>query len=307
VNKANQENQVGRNDFNWSAHRQYLQWSRFRPMYDRRFGELLKAGIPGEYLRSDQLKNDFLDTFHSWLTRSELNTLTGLDAFAHRDFISGVTHALDDLMITFGDRLVCLENEYPYFKRMREDFPYKTIADLKSGDVLVLGMPFCWYGDVHPQTAEVLRLCFEKNIPVHVDSAWIGCTRDIHFDYDHPAIQTVSFSLSKGLGLGSHRAGVRYARQRHPGPVTITNDFAMEIQSSMAVGLRFMREFGSDFLQKKYSSEYALVCKELGLRPTKSIHTAFAEKEPGLWLPAGIRPFLRFWGDQKNEFTAPAF
>ncbi len=300
------QSNLDRTSFDWEAHRKYLQWSRFRPMYDRKFGELLKAGISGDLLRDENLKKDFLQTFHLWLSNSKLNKLNGLNAFPHRDFISGVTHALDDLIISFGESLVCLENEYPYFKRMRNSFPLKTVSQLESGDVLVLGMPFCWFGDVHPQTNEILAICLEKKIPVHIDSAWIGCTRDIYFNYDHPAIQTISFSLSKGLGLGSHRAGVRYARNRHPGPITITNDFAMEIQSSMAVGLKFMREFGSDFLQEKYASEYEFVCKNLNLRPTKSIHTAFAEKEPGVWLPAGIRPFLRYWGDQKNEFTSPA-
>ena len=290
-------------EFPWQEYRKYLQWDRFRPMYDRKFGSLLKKGLPENLLVDANLKKTFLETFHQWLISTELNRLSGLEAFPHRDFISGVTHSLDDLYICFSDRLVCLENEYLYFRRIKNNFPYKKVSELRSGDILVLGMPFCWFGDVHPQTKEILQICLEKDIPVHIDSAWFGCTKGIEFHYDHPAIQTISFSLSKGLGLGSHRAGVRYSRTRHNGPVSITNDFSMEVQSSMAIGLLFMREFGSDFLQRKYGTHYEMTCQQLSLRPTKSIHMAFAEKSKDLWLPAGIRPFLRYFGDDKDEFN----
>lgn len=289
-------------NFPWNDYRTFLQWERFRPLYDRKFGALLKRGIPENLLIDANLKKDFINTFHWWITTSELNTLSGLEAFPHRDFISGVTHSLDDLLITFSEQLVCLENEYLYFRRIRDNFPYKKVSELRRGDVLVLGMPFCWHGDVHPETKEILEHCLKNEIPVHIDSAWYGCTKGIEFNYDHPAIRSVSFSLSKGLGLGSHRAGVRYSKVRHPGPVTITNDFSMEIQSSMAIGLLFMKEFGPDFLQKKYGPFYDLTCSKLSLLPTKAIHMAFAEKEKGLWLPAGVRPFLRYFGDDKNEF-----
>ena len=44
------------------------------------------------------------------------------------------------------------------------------------------------------------------NIPVHIDSAWIGCIRDIEFNFNHPAIKTFAVSLSKA-GIGNNRIG----------------------------------------------------------------------------------------------------
>ena len=49
-------------------------------------------------------------------------------------------------------------------------------------------MPFPYTGDIHYDTNELLDRCHELQIPVHIDSAWITASKDIEFDYDHPAI-----------------------------------------------------------------------------------------------------------------------
>lgn len=296
-NSLNQKSEL----FDWAGHSHFLSKERMRPIYDRAFGQCLKNMGQG-FAPDPDLKEKFLQEFDRWLHGGTLNKISGLTAFPHRDFITGVTHYLDDLHITFGSALVCLEKEYAYHRRMKADFPHKNLDSLKSGDVLVLGAPFAWHGDLHPQTNEILERCLKLNIPVHIDAAWFGCMRDFQFHYDHPAIQSVAFSLSKGLGLGSHRAGVRYARSRHPGPITITNDFGMETLSTMSCGLIFMREFGSDYAQNRYQDAYKMICDRYHLKPSKAIHTAFAEVSPGDWEPRGVRAFLRYFVDDLNEF-----
>lgn len=288
--------------FDWERHRPFLQKAHFRPLFDRAFGKLMREPIGSDRILSSELKQEFFGEFERWLQGSRLNRIDGLKAFAHRDFIQGVTHALDDLHIVFGPRLVCLEKEYAYHRRIRADFPHRRLETLRAGDVLVLAIPFAWYGDLHPQNNEILDRCLQLDIPVHVDAAWFGCLRGFEFDYSHPAIKTVSFSLSKGLGLGQNRAGVRYSRERHAGPVTVVNDFQMDVALSMVCGIRFMRQFGSDYLQDRYGAAYDHVCERLNLRPTKAMHMAFGEVEAGEWWPLGIRPFLRYLVDDQDEF-----
>lgn len=289
-------------NLNWDEKRKFVQLSQYRPMYDREFSRVLEDLSKENYFRDPpQLRQDFLRDFDRWIHDSKLNKVSGLEQFPDRDFTIGVTHSLDDLHITHGSSLVVMEKEYAYHRRMKPDITVRTVETLKAGDVLVFAIPSSWYGDIHPQTNEILDRCRELSIPVHVDAAWYGCLRGFEFDYSHPAIQSVSFSLSKGLGLGSHRAGARYCRKRQPGPVTIINDFNMCIVSVMWYGIKFMREFGSDFIQDKYGAAYEHVCKKLQLRPTKAIHIAFMEKNPGEWMPVGIRPFLRYLVDQVDE------
>lgn len=271
-----------------------LEYTRMRPMYDKSIHRFLNSLSPESYYNDPEtLFDTYFRVFHDWLTGSQLNSIRGLESFPHRDFCLGVTHVIDDLHQSFGERLVTIPNDYPYHWRLREDIPLRTPDTLKSNDVLVISMPFCYLGDTHPQMSAYLDRAQQLAIPVHVDSAWYGCTRGIDFDYSHPAITSVSFSLSKGLGLGCNRAGVRYSRERWRGPVTITNDFKYFVYSVMWISIQFMKKFGSDYFQNKYGETYLALCEELNLRPTKVIHLAMKENEQGRWVPVGVRQLLR--------------
>lgn len=287
---------------NWKEHRKFLQLSHFRPMYDRAFAKTLERISPLPSKGYENIVQDFLQNFDLWLHGSKVNSIQGLNAFSDRNIIVGVTHSLDDLHIRYGSNLVIMEKEYAYHFRIRPDIRQRNLASLQAGDVLSLANPFPWFGDQHPQTMQILDRCRELNIPVHVDSAWYGCVKGFEFDFSHPAIESVSFSLSKGLGLGSNRVGVRYSRQRQPGPVSVINDFNMHLISSLWIGLEFMKEFGSDYIQSRYGEAYLHTCEKLGLRPTKALHVAFDKDDQGNEIPVGIRPFLRYLVDNVDEF-----
>jgi hypothetical protein len=287
---------------NWLFRAEHVDWSevpksfterRFRPLYDRQFSALHRRLATEAYVHDPELKAQFIHQFHSWLLGSSLNRVEGLEAFKDRDFILGVTHALDDLHICYGEQLVTLEEEYLYHQRIRPAIRVRTLATLQSGDILVMGAPFAHFGALHPQTSDLLSRCMELSVPVHVDAAWYGCLTGFNFNYDHPAIQSVSFSLSKGLGLGTHRTGVRYCRQRHPGPVTVINDFKMESTAHMWIGIQFMREFGSDYLQTRYGAAYRWTCEKLGLQTTQAIHLAYMQGKS-----VGVREILRHLVDE---------
>lgn len=285
-------------EIDWQNADRFLQLSRFKPIYDRAFHRLLEDLISSGGKLSDPgiMKDQYLFAMDSWINSSKINSIKGLETFSDKDVIIGVTHALDDLHITHHQSVVILDKTYAYYKRIRPDITVRTVETLQKGDVLVFEAPFAHYGDLHPNTSEILNRCLELHIPVHIDAAWYGCVRDFKFDYSHPAIQSVSFSLSKGLGLGSHRTGIRYSKNRWPGPVTISNDFNMNIISSMWIGMKFMEKFPIDYAQEKYGEAYKLVCEKLNLRPTKAIHIAFKDNHP-----VGVRPFLRTLVDDVNE------
>jgi hypothetical protein len=286
------------NEIDWQEAERFLQLSRFKPIYDRAFHRLLEELMEKGSSFSDpsEVRALYLTQMDEWFNSSKINCISGLDNFPDRDVIIGVTHALDDLHITYHQSIVILDKTYAYYKRIRPDIKVRTIETLQTGDVLVFEAPFAHYGDLHPDTSKILDRCEELNIPVHIDAAWYGCLRDFSFDYSHPAIQSVSFSLSKGLGLGSHRTGVRYSKKRWPGPVTISNDFNMNVISSMRIGMKFMEKFHIDYAQNKYSEAYSLVCEKLNLKPTKAIHIAFKDNNP-----VGIRAFLRTLVDDVIE------
>lgn len=284
----------------WNFLQTKLQHGRWQPMYNSEIHRHLKSLSQEPYPDwSDNLTQKYLDTFHLWIKSSQLNQLKGLDTFPHRDFCIGVTHSLDDLHIHYGDRLVALDKEYKYHWRIRPQMKQKQVEDLAEGDVLVISLPFANSGGIHARMDDILKICEQKNIPLHIDSAWFGACRDICFDYSHPAIQSVSFSLSKGLGLGLYRSGIRYSKTRHPGPVTIVNDFKYYMMSSTWIGLKFMQSFSPDYLQNKYQSYYKEMCKHLNLKPSSTIFVAYKKYEDQNYYPVGVRPILRWLSEGK--------
>ena len=283
----------------WNNLRTKLQYNRWQPMYHSELHRYLKSLMVEPYPDWDDLPERYLETFDHWIKSSQLNFLEGLDAFASRDFCLGVTHYLDDLHIRFGDRLVVFDKEYKYHWRIRPDMRKRKPGELSQGDVLIISMPFAHTGEVYPEMMNILDDCFNKNISVHIDSAWFGSCRDICFNYDHPAVESVGFSLSKGLGLGQHRAGIRYSRKREPGPVTVINDFRYYVQSVMWIGLKFMEKFTPDYFQNKYKTHYDEMCRQLDLKPSSTIFVAYETNSEGVESPVGVRPVLRWLSERR--------
>jgi hypothetical protein len=154
---------------------------------------------------------------------------------------------------------------------------------------LIIAMPFPSTGAVHTQMEEVLDEAQDKGISVHVDGAWLTCCRGIDFNLLHPSIKSVGISLSKGLGLGWNRIGLRWTRQPNPDSVTIQNDFHMNNRALVMIGLHFLRNLEPDYLWNKHSDNYHKVCTDFSLTPTQSIYLALRDGQP-----VGVSPLLRY-------------
>jgi hypothetical protein len=156
-------------------------------------------------------------------------------------------------------------------------------------------MPFPSIGAPHQDMEEILHECKIKNIAVHIDGAWISCCRDIAFDFNHVAIRSVGISLSKGLGLGWNRIGLRWTRQPKADSVTIMNDFRMNNRALVMIGLHFIRNLEPDYLWNTHGERYYKVCKDFNLTTTKSIYLALRDGQP-----VGVSRLIRYL---ENEIT----
>ena len=88
--------------------------------------------------------------------------------------------------------------------------------------------------------------------------------------------------------MGGNRIGLRFARNTPDGAVTLMNDFNMNSQASVSMGIKFMTELGPEYFWNSYSEAYAQVLKDFNLQPTKAIHLA---RQNGR--PVGVRSLLR--------------
>ena len=272
----------------------YLEVERPSPLSDLKIEQLIQDVLSGKLDSdiTDSVYTNFKHEATNWIFNSKLNHLTGFDEFNRVDIINGCTQFIDDLYMQGPVQV--LRNDYRYHERL--GLAYVKDVGLLIPDIpLIIAMPFPSIGAPHQDMEEVLHECKIKNIAVHIDGAWLSCCRDITFDFNHDAIRSVGISLSKGLGLGWNRIGLRWTRQTKADSVTIMNDFHMNNRALVMIGLHFLRNLEPDYLWNKHGDNYYKVCADFALTPTQSIYLALRDGRP-----VGISPLLRYL---ENEIT----
>jgi hypothetical protein len=269
----------------------WLETERPQPLSDLTIEQLQQDVLNGKIDKdiTNQVYNNFKKEMTGWILSSKLNTITGLDNFDRIDIINGCTQFIDSIYMKGQPQV--LVGDYRYHDRLGNWGTRPGL--LKENIPLVIAMPFPSTGAVHTQMEEVLDEAQDKGISVHVDGAWLTCCRGIDFDLSHPSIKSVAISLSKGLGLGWNRIGLRWTRQPGTDSVTIMNDFNMNLRAPAMIGLHFIRLLEPDYLWNKYGDIYKQICKDFGLTPTQSIYLALRNNQP-----VGLSPLIRYVAEQ---------
>ena len=273
---------------------------RQRPMYLSKFTKFRQELSMKDYPKDPHAYTAyFLEEIDKWINAHKHVKYTGLETFTRRDAILGTTHQLDELHHLHSSkysRIATYKGEYKYHRRLT-DFTVKQIThykDLKPGDVFIVSYPSCITTGYHENFDLLLDYCDEHDIPVHIDGAWFGQCRNFDFDVTHPAVKSVSVSLSKALGMGSQRIGIRYTKEKTVGPISIMNDFAYANVSDMWLGVEAMKHFGTDYWWSNYSDLYSKVCKDFNLGETNSIHVGWLDEGQHGINKFGVRTPLRF-------------
>lgn len=267
---------------------EWLEVERPQPLADRKIESAIQDVLDGKLAKdiTDRVYRDFKYETTRWIFESKLNDLQGFDTFNRVDIINGCTQFIDNIYMQ--GPVQTIRNDYRYHERLGLSY-VKDVGGLIKDVPLIIAMPFPQIGAPHASIEEILDEALTKNINVHIDGAWISCCRDIHFKFDHPAIKSVGISLSKGLGLGWNRIGLRWTRETNADSITIMNDFNMNNRALAMIGLHFIRNFEPDYLWNTYNDYYNKVCKDFNLTPTKSIYLALKNAQP-----VGVSPLIRY-------------
>ena len=267
----------------------YLEIERPQPLTDNTIEQLIQELLPHKwgYEVNDTLYDQFKNELQNWITSSTLNHITGLENFSRTDIIQGCTQFIDNLYMQGS--IQTIKGDYRYHTRLNPNIGFSIPGYLRPNIPLIIAMPFPSTGSVHTQMKEILDEARDKDIDIHVDGAWLTCCRGVNFDVSHSAIKSVGVSLSKGLGLGWNRIGVRWTRQTHSDSVTIQNEFKMNLRAPVMIGLHFIRQLPPDYLWNKYGKIYYQICKDFELDPTQSIYLALRNGEP-----VGLSPLIRY-------------
>ena len=266
----------------------FLQVERPKPLSDRHIESEIQKILHGNWDHdiTDQVYTDFKQECEEWIFNSKLNNLKGIDTLTRKDVIIGCTQFIDNLYMQGPVQV--LRGDYRYHERLGLAY-VKDVGSLIPDIPLIIAMPFPSIGDVHTNMKEILDEAQDKGINVHVDGAWLSCCREIDFDLSHPSIESVGISLSKGLGLGWNRIGLRWTKSKDFDAITIMNDFNMNLKAPAMIGLYFLRNLSPDYLWNTHREKYQKVCADFGLTPTKSIHLALRDGSP-----VGVSPLIRY-------------
>ncbi len=239
---------------------------------------LLSCQSDIQALYEEGLEKEFLNTFRSWIQASRLNRFSGLgeDAYPFATYVHGTSQAFDHFFRQYGrKRIRFFKGEFAYHKIYCGDLIEWTFIEdgpLETGDAVIVSVPFSDTGGLHSQLPDVLIQSQKLGIPVMVDAAYVGISQDINFDFSHPAIETVTASLSKTFFGAAHlRTGIRLERTFRNDSIDFFNSVGMFSRLGAKLGTRLMQKFSCDYIPEKYRQAQLAVCQDLSMTPSQSV------------------------------------
>jgi hypothetical protein len=223
----------------------------------------------------------YLGMYRDYLKNMKLNTIDGLQRFSQQHLINGTTQTFDESYHRYANRrLRFYKGEYAYHRRIVRDWKFIEDEPIAENDYVIVSVPHCTTGDLPVGFYSMLDTCYDLKVPVIVDCAYIGTSVDVEFSVEHPAIESVSFSLTKGTGLGHVRSGVRYSNIDDDYPIAQQNRYDHTVLGAAKIGMYFIENLESpDFIPNIYRKHQLSVCAAVGLIPTKCMHIALGNSD----------------------------
>lgn len=226
---------------------------------------------------------EYETVWRNWLEYSDTKTIKGLDTFSFADYTQGTSQTFDHFILKHSaDRhIFCLKGDFQYHACLGKHINFSYVSnyeDLVSNiqgkglHALLISAPFSDYGCMHPEFYDILNLCKINDIPVCVDLAYWGISKNIHLDLNYSAIEEVTCSLSKPFyALENHRVGIRFTKTYADDGISMLNEVEMQNKFSMSLGVHFMKGFGPDWNWETYQARYEEVCVERDLVYTDTV------------------------------------
>ena len=262
--------------------------NRHNAIYDPEYQSYLKKAPWEQWLSQNNYFNvveEYTMAFVEWIYSSQKNIISQelKERYLRKDITVGTTQTFDEAYFRYaGRRLRLFRGEYAYHRRCYPNYEWldqpanqchEWGLALDSKDWVIVSHPFCGTGGEHPKLKELLDQCDKKHVPVIMDCAWFGTCFGLNFDFSHPAIESVAFSLSKGIGLGSMRTGLRFSSyKRESMPIAQQNKYKHLVLSNCQIGLYQMKRFSPDFIFNKYFQWYKTLCESYKMIETNCLH-----------------------------------
>lgn len=238
------------------------------PVQDRLVAQAIIDSAEQKLWNDPDLLTRYLDHSRQWITSTKNNHVAGLDRFPVAVFSSGTSEAFDKFYLKHcTKRFRCFRGEYLYhrlvWQNQKLSWEYLDDAPIDCNDAVIISLPFADTGNQHPMhTQRLLDTCHDLGVPVLLDCAFFGICANIDFDFTHPAIAEVAFSLSKVAPVNTLRIGIRFSRQNDNDGLMIYNSTQYINCLGMAIGINVMGHHHPDETYNRYRNQQIEWCEQ---------------------------------------------
>jgi hypothetical protein len=235
------------------------------------------------HIYRDVSLSEYSSVWRNWLEYSNTNLIKHLDLFSYADYTQGTSQTFDHFILKHAadKTILCLKGDFQYHACLGKHIRFKYVdsctnlvenIDGKGLHAVIISAPFSDFGRLHPEFYDILHICEIFDLPVCVDLAYWGISKNIELDLSHNAIQEVTCSLSKPFyALENHRVGIRFTKTYADDGISMLNEVAMQNKHSMSLGVHFMRGFSPDWNWETYGKQYEQVCENQNLAHTDTV------------------------------------
>ena len=259
------------------------------------------------HVRSPHVVDQFLNRYRHWLQSSQLNDFKGLDVPWHAAYSNGTTEVFDKWYIrNQGKRLRMFRGEYMYHiathRNLNLSYAWLEDEPLDFNDHVIISMPFADNGDLRYETQSVLDSAAIMNIPVLIDAAYVGLTQGLEFNFNHPAIDTIAFSLSKSFPVANARIGMRLTRHNLDDGLDIYRLTGYENRWGAALGNILLASYGVDYNVTAYGHWQKFKCQEMGIEASPTVIFGLGDGQWSEYERGGLFNRLFLGGFYESQF-----
>lgn len=238
---------------------------------------IIKQHLEGHKFRRPSLQ-DYVCQWQNWLCDTKLKRLHGIDHFRYADYSQGTSQVFDQFVLRHGHRrtISCFLGDFQYHACVSKHQRFQLLDRVDQIDhthSLLISLPFSATGSPHEEFESILDRCDQMAVPVCVDLAYWGITKNCSLDLAaHPSVQEITASLSKPFyTLEQHRVGVRFSRQYLDDGISMINEVGTQNFYSMSLGMHYMDSFDADWNWNQHQERYFNVCQRHNLNTTNTV------------------------------------
>jgi len=246
------------------------------PKLDTEVESIIIQSVNNGCLNDENIHNEFIEEYKKWILQTKNNKIIGLDNFKGVAFSNGTSEIFDKFYLKHKSRrLRFLKGEYMYHmaaaKHYFSSIVYIDDEPILDNDVVIISYPFANNGDKPVDLDNILENCTKLNVPVLIDCAYINLSGNLTFDFNHPCIEEIAFSLSKTFPVGYLRIGMRLSRIDNDDPLFVYNKNKYVNRIAPAVGLALIKQYTPDYNYDTYRNTQLRFCKELNVDPSPTV------------------------------------